>query len=147
LVEDVNYTSLMTLKGEYSDLAAALSLLYRETGVLYGTIARRFALTSQQTQLLCMLSRDQPSFGELATLLGCDKTNVTGMVDRLERRGLLARETDPRDRRVSHVVLTDEGEALREKLRAEFAEGVAARYGELSKEDRTHLIDLIRTTL
>jgi DNA-binding MarR family transcriptional regulator len=136
----------MTLKGEDRDLAAALSLLYRETGALYGAVARRFALTSQQTQLLCSLSHDQPSFGELAALLGCDKTNVTGMVDRLERRGLLVRETDPRDRRVSHVVLTGEGEALRDKLRAEFAKGIAARYAELSKEDRKHLIDLIRTT-
>lgn len=125
------------------DLAAALAALHRETSGLYGTVARHFGLTSQQTQLLCTLSRHQPSFSELAALLGCDKTNVTGMVDRLEKRGLIVRETDARDRRVNRVVLTEEGWAMREKVRAEFASGVAERYGSLSEKDRGDLVRLL----
>ncbi|HVV11944.1 MarR family transcriptional regulator [Amycolatopsis sp.] len=125
------------------DLAGAMALVHRESSALYSEIARRLGLTSQQTQLFCVLSREQPSFGELATMLGCDKTNVTGIVDRLVRRGYLARETDPQDRRVSRIVLTGEGEALRRRIRAEFADGVEERYAGLSTEDRALLVRLL----
>ena len=40
---------------------------------------------------------------KLATLLACDNSNVTGLVDRLEARGLVAREPYDRDRRVKHI--------------------------------------------
>jgi DNA-binding MarR family transcriptional regulator len=133
----------MELTSEDRDLATAVSLLHRETAVLYSLVARRFALTSQQVQLMCVLAR-RPSFGELAARLGCDKTNVTGMVDRLVRRGLLTRETDPNDRRISRVVLTDEGKALRADLRAEFEQAIADRCAELARADRGRLAELIQ---
>ena len=39
----------------------------------------------------------------LASLLKCDPSNVTFLVDRLEERGLVERQTDPADRRVKLV--------------------------------------------
>ena len=113
----------------------AVAALHREAAVLYAAIAREFELTSQQTQVLCALSR-RPSFGELAAVLGCDKTNVTGMVDRLEKRGLLSREPDEKDRRISRVVLTPAGEKLRERIRARFADAVTERFDGLTAEER-----------
>jgi DNA-binding MarR family transcriptional regulator len=50
--------------------------------------------------------------GELADVLSCDASNVTGIVDRLESRGLVERQVVPDDRRVKRLVLTDEGAAL-----------------------------------
>ncbi|GAB2916843.1 MarR family winged helix-turn-helix transcriptional regulator [Streptomyces mayteni] len=117
------------------DLAAAVAALHREVALLYTEIARDLELTSQQTQLLCALSR-RPSFGELATMLGCDKTNVTGMVDRLEKRGLLAREPDARDRRISRVVLTRAGDELRERIRHRFGTAATERFSNLTPEER-----------
>ncbi|MEV5834540.1 MarR family transcriptional regulator [Nocardia sp. NPDC052112] len=122
------------------DLAAAFAALYREVGVLYGAISRRFGLTVQQVELLCLLSDRRPSFGELAGLLGCDKTNVTGMVDRLARRGFIARETDPDDRRITRAVLTDEGAAMREKFRSALATELEAR---VPRANRARLVALI----
>ncbi|WP_240323345.1 MarR family winged helix-turn-helix transcriptional regulator [Amycolatopsis ruanii] len=110
--------------------------------MLYAGIAREFDLTSQQTQVLCALSR-RPSFGELAALLGCDKTNVTGMVDRLGKRGLLAREPDEKDRRISRIVLTAAGEELRERIRRRFAEPLAERFAALSDEERAGYASLV----
>src|ERR1700683_3119139 len=49
---------------------------------------------------------------ELATMLACDNSNVTGIVDRLEARGLVTRRPYAQDRRVKHVVLTDAGADL-----------------------------------
>jgi DNA-binding MarR family transcriptional regulator len=53
---------------------------------------------------------------ELADFLGCDASNVTGIVDRLEALGLAERRVDPEDRRVRQVVLTDAGRVLRDDL-------------------------------
>jgi DNA-binding MarR family transcriptional regulator len=52
----------------------------------------------------------------LARVLRCDDSNVTGLVDKLEERGLIERRGDPNDRRVKLVVLTDAGQAVREDL-------------------------------
>ncbi|WP_040865697.1 MarR family winged helix-turn-helix transcriptional regulator [Nocardia exalbida] len=125
-------------------LAPAFAQLHREMSTLYSLIARRFELTSQQAELLCLLGADRPpSFGELAAMLGCDKTNVTGMVDRLERRGLLARKTDPSDRRVTRAVPTDQGSAVREKFRADLERELTRRLPDI---DRTRLIALVTAT-
>ena len=43
---------------------------------------------------------------EIASLLACDSSNVTGIVDRLEARGLVTRRTAERDRRVKQILPT-----------------------------------------
>jgi DNA-binding MarR family transcriptional regulator len=53
---------------------------------------------------------------QLADLLQCDRSNVTGLVDRLESRGLVARQAAKGDRRVKTVALTASGEQLRARL-------------------------------
>ncbi|WP_263170177.1 MarR family winged helix-turn-helix transcriptional regulator [Streptomyces sp. SCSIO ZS0520] len=126
---------------EPRDLAAAVAALHRETSSLYAEVARDFGLTSQQIQLLCMLT-GRPSFGELAASLGCDKTNITGLVNRLEKRGVLAREPDTRDRRISRVVLTETGEELRERVRRQFGAAVQERFGRLGPEERARYAPL-----
>jgi DNA-binding MarR family transcriptional regulator len=84
--------------------------------------------------------------GELAQRLVCDASNVTGLVDRLETRGLIERRPGPDDRRVRMLVLTPAGEELRERALARFTEapaGIAA----LSAEEQRTLRDLLRKAL
>lgn len=84
----------------------------RQMRVILAAVARDAGVTAQQVELLCVLERGQPSLGALATLLGCDKTNITGMVARLIRRGLVSRQPDLRDRRIIHLRLTDGGTSV-----------------------------------
>ncbi len=93
-------------------LVETLIGVFMEIDGLFSTASRRLRLTPQQAQLLCFAQHLQPSFGELAALLHCDKTNITGLVDRLQRRGLITRQADPADRRITRVHLTPEGEAV-----------------------------------
>ena len=58
---------------------------------------------------------------ELANLLACDNSTVTGIVDRLEARGLVTRRAYPQDRRVKHIALTPAGTDLRECVRSRMA--------------------------
>jgi DNA-binding MarR family transcriptional regulator len=52
----------------------------------------------------------------VATVLNLDKSSVTGLVDRAERRGLVRRTTTPEDGRTVRVALTARGRQLAQKL-------------------------------
>jgi DNA-binding MarR family transcriptional regulator len=80
---------------------------------------------------------------ELATMLACDNSNVTGIVDRLEARGLVRRQPYAADRRVKHVVLTPEGTALRDRVRARMATAPES-IRRLSVADQRLLRDVLR---
>jgi len=73
-------------------------------------------LTPSQGNLLYFLKPGAPAtMAALARFLGCHDSNVTGLVDRLEGRGLVERQNDPADRRVKLIALTEAGAAFREE--------------------------------
>lgn len=80
---------------------------------------------------------------ELAHLLGCDNSNVTGIVDRLETRRLVARQPYEQDRRIKHIVLTARGTRLRERLAARIG-GPPPGLERLSPSEQRQLRDLLR---
>ena len=90
------------------------------------------------------MERDDPRpMHELAELLACDNSNVTGIIDRLEARGLVARQPFEQDRRVKHVVLTGQGEELRDRLLAQVG-APPAGFERLSAAEQRRLRDLLR---
>ena len=89
---------------------------------LFGQHRRRFLLAAAEfdlhpAQAGALLNLAEPlPMHELASQLACDSSNVTGITDRLEARGLVTRRPSPEDRRVKHVVLTARGRRLRARL-------------------------------
>jgi len=82
-----------------------------------GATLRPHDLTPQQVWLLAELPEDGGApIGTLADAMQCHSSNVTGMVDRLEARGLVRRQPDTSDRRVKLVALTSEGQRLRGRM-------------------------------
>ncbi|MEQ8166485.1 MarR family winged helix-turn-helix transcriptional regulator [Pelagibacterium sp.] len=77
------------------------------------TRAAGFDLTSVQFAALDAL-RAHPGIDQarLSTLIAYDRATIGGVVDRLERKGLVSREISARDRRAREVRLTDEGRAV-----------------------------------
>lgn len=73
-------------------------------------------LTPMQARAL-FVSHEPVPMGRLAEALHCDASNITGIVDRLEERGLMTRVVDPDDRRRKNLVVTDEGKAVTEQLK------------------------------
>ncbi|RJU03377.1 MarR family transcriptional regulator [Arthrobacter frigidicola] len=82
----------------------------------YARRADEFDLTPTQAQVLRELTAGPAPMGELAVRLSCDASNMTGVSDRLEARGLLERLPSPGDRRVKVLSLTDDGRALHRSL-------------------------------
>ncbi|MBB1253747.1 MarR family transcriptional regulator, partial [Streptomyces sp. OF3] len=83
----------------------------------------------------------------LAQQLKCEPSNVTGIVDRLESRGLAERRPDDTDRRVKLAAATPEGLAMATRLRDTLGDFAAAPLAALSPADRTTLRDLLRRML
>ena len=83
------------------------------------------------------------TMSEIAALLRCDNSNVTGIVDGLEARGLAERTASPGDRRVKLIALTAEGRRLRARLMRE-ARKPPAWLKDLSAADQRTLRDVLR---
>jgi MarR family transcriptional regulator, organic hydroperoxide resistance regulator len=78
-------------------------------------LAAELRLSPAQCHVLHLIERPIP-MGQLAETLACDASNVTGLVDRLESRGLVRRRPSAGDRRVKVLVLTPTGSRLRALL-------------------------------
>jgi len=93
------------------------------TGVRVAGLLGRLGLTSPLAAALCAIDPDQPAIpmSQLALVLGCDRSNVTLISEKLESEGLAERRPHPTDRRARVLALTSRGCALRRRLTAEVA--------------------------
>jgi DNA-binding MarR family transcriptional regulator len=105
-------------------------------------IARRLDLRPAAMGTLLALDRPR-TMSEIAQSLRCDPSNVTGIVDGLEEKGLALREPSPGDRRVKLIALSVEGRRLRARL-SKAMERPPAWIEGLSEADREALRDLLR---
>ena len=105
-----------SLAREDFETLAEFRYLLRQFGAFSAGAARGAGLTAQQHQALLAIKgfpgRQQVTIGELAERLNLKHHSVVGLVDRLMRRGLIARRHDEADRRKVRIVLTPEAEEL-----------------------------------
>ncbi len=107
-------------------------------------IASEFELSPPQVMALRHLDPSEPRpMSELACALHCDNSNVTGIVDRLEDRGLVERHPAEHDRRVKMLVVTERGAELRARLSERMDTAPPALAG-LSEADQIALRDIMR---
>jgi DNA-binding MarR family transcriptional regulator len=77
-------------------------------------VAAELELSPAQCHVLHLIEPGRPiPMGQLAEKIACDASNVTGLVDRLESRGLVRRRPSTADRRVKVLDLTAKGSRLR----------------------------------
>lgn len=81
---------------------------------------------------------------ELADLAHVTRATMTGLVDTLERDGLVKREPDPNDRRMMSVTLTPKGQALLETILPPHFQRMASLMSPLSETERKTLVDLLK---
>ena len=75
-----------------------------------------------------------------------DASNITGIIDRLEARGLVERRAGERDRRVKVLIVTDRGLELRRRLLVRMAEPPEP-IARLSPDDQRALTAILRRAL
>ena len=98
-------------------------------------------------QFFALNALDEPApMSSIANLLRCDRSAVTWITDRLEERGYVERQADPRDRRVKLLALTGEGRRVREEIRGRLSTPPAP-LTRLSQAEQRQLRDLLRKAL
>lgn len=93
------------------DIATGLVHLAKLVEGVQARVSARHDLTPVQAKLLCHLLAGPRGMADLARALGVEKAALTGLADRVERRGLARRIPVPGDRRALRVELTDAGRA------------------------------------
>jgi DNA-binding MarR family transcriptional regulator len=81
---------------------------------------------------------------DLSRRLLVDKANVTGLVNRLERSGLIRRNEVPGDRRRYHITLTGKGRRLIDRVDRRYFDAVAAIMSGLTPREHAELVSLTR---
>jgi DNA-binding MarR family transcriptional regulator len=132
-----------SLTAEVVDLIGTVVARYYQE---YDAAAAVHRLTGAQARVLALLSAGPMPMRQIAQRLKCEPSNVTGIVDRLEARGLAERRADPADRRVKLAAATTAGSETAAELRdsLDFAREPLAG---LSVLERTLLRDLLQRML
>ena len=113
----------------------------------FPAVGHQFGLSPMGVHVLKRLSPGaEVPMSAVAESIGCDASNVTGIVDRLEARGLIERRDSPKDRRVKLIAVTGEGARLREQMLARLHEPPQA-IARLSRADQRTLRDILRRAL
>lgn len=104
-------------------------------------------LTPVQGHALRLLEPERPlAMSALADALFCHASNVTGIVDRLESRGLVERRPGLEDRRVKTLALTAEGARVRGRV-VELMAAAPVEIASLTRADQRALRDILRRAL
>lgn len=125
-----------------------LRLLSCETVIeqqLRARFRRRFSVTLPQFDVLSELERAgrQMTMSELSRELMVSNGNVTGVIDRLEKSGLVSRSRADHDRRIQHIELTDTGRARFAEMAQSHEQWIDGLLAGLSAGDMANLQQLL----
>jgi DNA-binding MarR family transcriptional regulator len=106
----------------------------------FADASRAHDLTPVQAELLCVLTTGRTTMTELSHLLDIEKSSLSGLVDRAERRGLVRRAQLPGDRRRYYVELTHDGGRVALACHHEVTRRLEALARGLPATSRNHLV-------
>lgn len=109
----------------------------------YDQVAAHHRLTGSQARMLTLVTDEPMPMSQLAGRLKCEPSNITGLVDRMEKRGLVTREPDAKDRRIKLVTPTPDGREIAARIWTELDYAANPLAG-LAQEERETLRDLLR---
>jgi DNA-binding MarR family transcriptional regulator len=134
-------------RADQQELIDALARASFATMAVLSRVAAEHDLSLTQLRVLAILRDRRVKMSELADYLGLDKSTISGLVDRAEKRGLLQRAPNPADGRAVDVFLTTGGAQLAETGASEIVQSLAPMAGQLTKADTRRLTTLLERIL
>lgn len=104
-------------------------------------------LSLTQLRVLAILRDRRLRMSDLADYLGLERSTMSGLIDRAQQRGLLARATSATDGRVVDVLLTARGTELAEQLFAQITDALLPVIGSLGRAEQRRLTRLLTMML
>jgi MarR family transcriptional regulator, organic hydroperoxide resistance regulator len=125
---------------DFDAIVEAIVYLYTESRRITKGIAGRYGLTGPQLAVVKMLEPvGKLSLSELSAQIRARNSTVTGIIDRMEREGLVVRRRSDEDRRVVNIELTPKGEELAGEISVEPVQIFRQVLSVLSVRDSTEL--------
>jgi MarR family transcriptional regulator, lower aerobic nicotinate degradation pathway regulator len=125
-----------------------LAKAYQRLYARFRDLLAPHGITPQQFALLAFLwKRDKLSQTELTEMTEVDRTTLSGLIDRLEKQGLVERQPHPGDRRAYLVALTPDGrqlEAILPPLSLNLRQQVSSRLAPGEYEQLCELLNKLR---
>ena len=106
---------------------------------VFPMVSEGYDISPQQLNVLYLVRTQGATMAEIARQLVIAPTVVTGLVDRLEARGMIERQPDRTDRRKLQLVLTDQGRRASVDIESRFATRVEAAMDQLSSAKRAEM--------
>jgi DNA-binding MarR family transcriptional regulator len=132
------------IKPEVDQILEAIVYLYTESRRITKELARRAELTGPQLTVLKMLEGvGDLSLTELSERIRAQNSTVTGIIDRMEREGLVLRARSTEDRRVVRISLTDKGAKIARDIDVEPMEIFRAALESLSPNEMRDLFKIL----
>jgi DNA-binding MarR family transcriptional regulator len=132
------------IKLEVDQVLESLVYLYTESRRITKELARRADLTGPQLTVLKLLEGvGDMSLSELSDRIRAQNSTVTGIIDRMEREGLVVRMRSTEDRRVVHIRLTDKGAKIADEIAVEPMEIFRSALESLTAGEMRELIKLL----
>ena len=108
------------VKAEVDQVLEAIIYLYTESRRITKEVARRAELTGPQLTVVKMLETvGELSLSDLSDRIRAQNSTVTGIIDRMEREGLVVRARSTEDKRVVRIRLTEKGERIAREIPVE----------------------------
>jgi DNA-binding MarR family transcriptional regulator len=108
------------VKAEVDQVLEAIIYLYTESRRITKEVARRVELTGPQLTVVKMLETvGELSLSDLSDRIRAQNSTVTGIIDRMEREGLVVRARSTEDKRVVRIRLTEKGERIAREIPVE----------------------------
>lgn len=132
------------LKSDVDQVLEAIIYLYTESRRVTKELARRADLTGPQLTVVKLLETfGDLSLSELSDRIRAQNSTVTGIIDRMEREGLVARERSKEDRRVVFIKLTTKGRQLAQEIPVEPMEIFKGALESLSAQEVRDLMRIL----
>jgi DNA-binding MarR family transcriptional regulator len=107
-------------------------------------IGAEFGLSSIQAITLLLVDEDHPRpMKSLGQLFHCDASNVTGIVDGLERKGLVERHNDPNDRRIKTIRICAAGKRMQQQIIERLAEESGFIFDPLTDTEAKQFVHIV----
>lgn len=132
------------IKHDVDAIVEAILYLYTESRRLTKGMAAKYGLTGPQLTVVKMIeSLGDMSLSELSERIHAQNSTVTGIIDRMEREGLVVRARSTKDRRIVIIRLTDKGKALARDVPLQPAEILRAALRALSAAESRDLLRIL----
>lgn len=132
------------IKSDVDEVFEAIVYLYTESRRITKELARRADLTGPQLTVVKLLEQiGDVSLSELSERIRAQNSTVTGIIDRMEREGLVARERSKEDRRVVFIRLTPKGRRLAEEIPIEPMEIFRGALESLTPREARDLVHIL----